>query len=604
VSGWQVNKISLWCVLEDIPLDAADVLNLIALLGADITNLGTVNDVVGTLLDTGGVRLDVSKFQAAFAVNAIPTASVTINIGRGGADMSPSAVHFVQNYLRTRIKISVYAQVAQQERFSTDPNQPALLAWTNTPFRVFDGYTAGCGYRRTSANAEFVLHLVHWLDDLARSSPISGLTHPQNPAALAFPAMSAMGVGGPIGSSYTGTAITTYLATGANVEADFWGKVLRPQLLALAGQDVMHLSTAGKAVLNRFGITIGADLANRDAQRALNRFEPFAPTIVNPSGYVFGVPLAMDVNGITFGAKLIASQISQDMNATTLSSIFGKTTWDVILEHAAKYAFAVIPRIETALVVPLVKGLRATNDAGDQRGGGVSIYRSEIDYLQYTRATPMLLRGVIIYAGTNFQAGAPVYVTGTGLVGNPIDYQFQGVGGLFQGDSAGQFLWVQAPGWMSGVPWPLAGSLTLRTGASTLNPGVGAAPVFDPAIAVQDNGRIMDRFARAVYANETLHHRQADISGRLRFDICPGTSISIEGAPEPFVGTADQLGMRLYATVLQTTVVIDAETPGAATGFHISHWRTELENHEDRSSIDRHPIWRRQWFGSKLIDPT
>ena len=100
---------------------------------------------------------------------------------------------------------------------------------------------------------------------------------------------------------------------------------------------------------------------------------------------------------------------------------------------------------------------------------------------------------------------------------------------------------------------------------------------------------------------EMLRGNTAELSGKLRFDIAPGSCVRIEGKGERFV-EEDETAVPLYASVYRTTIVINSENQRAGTTFALAHVRTEAENGDPRCAIDKPPLYKEPWRGAALDD--
>jgi hypothetical protein len=137
---------------------------------------------------------------------------------------------------------------------------------------------------------------------------------------------------------------------------------------------------------------------------------------------------------------------------------------------------------------------------------------------------------------------------------------------------------------------------------TSLVDGVGPLPLHpSPGDLSLQACSLMNAYAQVLYAYEVLKAREGDLSGKLRFDIAPGSSIKIEGCGEKFLGLSDDFGDAMFASVLQVDFIIDCETPRASTSFHIAHIRGSDENRLPGTSVERHPLWETVWDGAPLI---
>jgi hypothetical protein len=148
--------------------------------------------------------------------------------------------------------------------------------------------------------------------------------------------------------------------------------------------------------------------------------------------------------------------------------------------------------------------------------------------------------------------------------------------------------------------------------ASTGGAGIKQSTIFDPAAGAHtpdrdqatpfanDLAALLDRYAHSLYCIEAIKGRQGTLSGPLRFDIAPGSTVRVEGASEAFI-PGDQLGMPYFATVLRTTFVLDAESGQAGAAFHLAHIRNAAENFEDATSVPKHPLWDAASFAGCVL---
>jgi len=180
------------------------------------------------------------------------------------------------------------------------------------------------------------------------------------------------------------------------------------------------------------------------------------------------------------------------------------------------------------------------------------------------------------------------------------------VGGCYDtGDKMGVTLYIPAPRWLAGVSFaggPEASGLQQNTPVPTSTTptatGPAAAPAPDPNI-----NQLYQAFAHSHYVASTLRGRTGPLSGKLRFDIAPGSIVQVHRDPELFLAGVDQLAQDYYACVSRVTIAINAEARMASTSFALSHMRTAAENDDDRYSVTAHPLFGSSVFtGAPLID--
>lgn len=527
------------------------------------------------------VELDLIRVSARFALNDIPKASLTVALGRKVDDNKPSPIHRILSRLRVKRKVRVYCEAKTIGFFGL----LGVNQWPKGKFLVFEGYTLGQGYVRTTNSAEYTLELEHWLADLAYASAVSAVSSPTNPANMTFSALTGptpeSAEGTAKSGGYTGLTKAEGFVTKGTISSDFWGDAVQPFFIGLTREETF----VGTDAAFRTGVNLGPSPEGNEAARAaLERFEP---KVAAP---LYSKKLKFDPAAYGGDLRHVAEQIEIALGSETLEMLAGSTLWDKLVQYAGTYLFAVSPMVERALVVPLIPGLRKE---------WLTITADQYEYVRVGGDTPRVLRGVGIYGGKNLESGSE-------LAGDDaVDYDSLSVGGYFEGARTGQILFKQAPMWMSSL------NLSSESGRASggdglprgdaLNPGEGEPPDDPkPKVKAEANARLMDQYARTMYVYEVLKQRSGDLAGKLRFDIGPGSVVKIEGAGEKFLGVDDQFGQTMFATVLQVEFHFDAEAPRAGTSFHLAHWRNEEENGLDGFSLDKHPIWSEAWTGTVL----
>lgn len=526
-------------------------------------------------------ELELVRVSTRTPLNDIPRASMTIALGRNVADNKPSVIHKILSQMKIKRKVRVYCQANTIGFFGL----LGISTWPKNKFLVFEGYTTGAGYQRSPESADYTLELEHWLADLAYTSAVSAVSAPTNPAAMTFAALTANPAEGEEGTArtggYTGLTHAEEFISAETIASDFWGSAILPFFIGLTDlEEFVHTDAAAQV-----GLDLGPNPpGNEAAKAALLRFEPRA------AAPLFSQKLRFDPEAYGGDLAIVAEQIEIAMGAETLEMLAGTTLWDKLVQYAGTYLFAIAPMVERCLVVPFIPGLRTEY---------TTITADQYDFGRISGDMPRVLRGVGICGGKNFEGGSEM--TGD----DAVDYDQFSVGGYYQGARTGQIIFKQAPMWMSTLNLSsevdrAAGGDGLPRG-DALHPGEGRPPERPkPRERAEANARLMDKFAETMYVYEVLKFRSGDISGKLRFDIGPGSVVKIEGMSEKFLGVDDQFGQTMFATVLQVDLFIDAEGPKAGTSFHLAHWRNELENKTDGFSLDKHPIWSEQWSGAPL----
>jgi hypothetical protein len=528
--------------------------------------------------------LDVVSWSATFELNNIPQAQLLLAVGRETTRQTAATIHQHVDGLKVKVPAQVYLKV---ERVSTSPG--IAFDWPADEFIVFDGYAVGTGWTRNTSEAQFVVHLVHWLDDLHASSMLSATSHPSNPADFTFGAVfPALGVDGGGGAdpnqgepTWTATCDATRTISPTQLEEDLWGKVLFPWLTTIASQDRLDINPLGGA-----GVSRGL---NDRAKKALARMQPgdrgAAPKVCRV------VPLAMNLGGANGDA--VANGLRTYLERETFSTWVHTTFWGKLVgEWGPQLMFSIAPRIEDAFPVPFT---------GPLRQHFITILGTEYNYSNVQSQLPQVLQAVGIMHPVEHNTGADM-----GPAAFPVSYAE--LCGWFNpsNEPEGMLLIKQAPGWIGQViPSDQARASTGAEGevvATAAEPGIGKpGPGMDPGKAVKGvaNTDLMDRFAQHWYALETIKGRTGEISGMLRFDICPGTSIRVIAVPEKFLAK-DKLAVPYFATVTRVSYIVNAEAGQCGTAFGLAHVRTEPENSSDKTSVAGPPLYKTPWTGCSL----
>lgn len=554
----------------------------------------------GTLI----TEIPVKGFSSLWAKNEIPKAYLVVPVGRefgfsrlgrveGEATLfqTEEGILAVQNGLKVR----VYGNFQLRDSMGEFPRQALLPEGSGTDqtkFTIFDGYIEGYSFQvDTSGAALLTLVLEHWLSDLDNASAAHPSMHPSNPSSFLFPTVNA-GTGTFNGPAFTDSATIKNFVTASTLAADLWAgdtqeEGIRGYLRRVATGDLLE---GGRI----FGdIDELREFSNGPAvQAALDAFEP----LPGDGQYKFGTPLQLDTSSETYLESLLYSVSSQcSLSAESLQALGSQTTWGSILRYAANYLLAVIPLVGRALVVPYFPANR-------------KFFRTIPDTQIYSFvknvSNPNPLKGVAVYGGRRWEAGPDV------VAGQGINEKELSLGGYYinENQRRGVLLFVQAPPWMAG---PVPSQFTKGSGANggaqavgtAANPGAGQAPAAaSPAQVMTDYTTLSDKFAKAVYFSEYTKERSIDISGPLRFDICPGSILRVYPPKEAFTNE-DYFGVPLLGCVESVAIRISIEDARPTTSFRLSHIRSEAENDNTESVIpDKNPIWSSSWLGAPLIE--
>jgi len=282
-------------------------------------------------------------------------------------------------------------------------------------------------------------------------------------------------------------------------------------------------------------------------------------------------------------AKSIATWLGQQSG----DSYMNTTLWDKLVgELLPNLRLAIVPKVDTAQIIPFVPGLRSAYD--------ISLDMSSISQPTVQTALTRPLRGVgVIAPGTSTRTNASVNQTPLRLLG----------GWFAPADSAvGMTQFVQPPPWLAQVPHVM--SVDTQRADRTL--ATGALPALN-----MDNAHVDDEqwpeladyynwWARSCYAHEMLRGRTGVFTGKVRFDIAPGTTLRI-GARESQHIRDDAANSSYVGQVLSVSGQISSAARQAYTQFQVAYLRTSSENEVDATSVERHPLYEDVFVGAPLL---
>jgi len=530
---------------------------------------------------------DVVSVSASFALNTIPTASLTVAVGTNPVLDKKATIHGVKNRLKPRdkvvVKLTVFEGSGQTSKF--------LEGGTYT---IFEGFFVGIGYQRSQNQANYVMHLTHWLDDLNNSSAINGDWFPGCPYDYAQTATyEAIGT---VKAWKPNPTISGDFAKYANLTKDLWGEVIKPLFEKLAEKGGSLRQEAS-----------GAVTGNDAAKAALARMP-------GDDGEFYYTPLALQIKD-TAGQNL-SNSIAAYFTTTIGTSFAQNTFWaKLITEYAAQFLFAISPAVKWALPIPFCAGLRWRAE------GGKTIAASEYNYANFNSNMAQLIRSVDIAYPVSNRNGLVAHVTPPMqanisyfmpcAVYPPLLTARQKAAN--EPEPAGLRLFKLPPNWASNA------DSSLQAGFSST---VNSTPATDPADAAAGSTALpptvdaldtafntlrdtIGRFAQHWYVTEVLQQRYGEISGALRFDLAPGSVVKImtPTVDTEFNATADDPAQYVVASIMSVSYVINAERAVAGTTFAVAH--TKLESEMQPGSVyavDTPPLYEKPWYHGPLAE--
>jgi len=485
--------------------------------------------------------IEVTRLSVTYALNQIPTGSITLALGRDAVTGVIAPIHNQAEQLHNKLKTEIFLTIGNTER------------------KIFDGFTAGAPYKKNYDSAAFSVGVVGWMDDLRNSSAMSSIFAVGTPSDFFATASSSIAGAALFASSASGDALIPF-----NVEADVWNAIKRA-LVILCTKGLF--TSSGDDAANEGGTTRPIDdAANNTAVAALDRF----------IGDV--LPLA------TISSRL-ANSIALHIGDAIFRAEGGATVWSIILSLAGQYGFSIVPLVEGAKAVahvPFLKSELITKE----------IKASEYESLSRSAYSRNQIRGAILLG-----AGASI----TGVIDGVAKKQSKTTARYLVKDD-GLIFASYAPRWLSGdvstETWTpkttgVGGNGVRSTGVSSGgSSGETENENFNDA---KERDTIGERYAQYVYLLNALAGRNVTLSGKVRFDIGPGTPVMVE------TGGTDLYEDKkyMYGNVASVTISAETRSPRVATVFIIDNYHVKSEND---TAADGHPIFGEAYLGDPLVE--
>ena len=523
---------------------------------------------------------DIVSISATFALNALPVATLVVACGYDVQSNKPATIHEALTKLKPRDKVKVTLTVT-----SNDGDETAMPNGTGV---IFDGYYAGSGYQRSNTSASYTLHLIHWLDDLNCSSMINGNWHPGVPHDLAQAANArSLALRGDTGVTNVSAlpGINRNNIKQADIKKDLWGKILKPVFIEMA--NLKHAKYQGDITKEESENPL-VNGNNAAAKLALDRM----PGAVGVNAYPGTLPLftgnmfrASLERGVKDGILLMAT------NNMAYSSFWSK----LVGEFAPAFLFAVSPCPEFANVIPFFGGLSKEWKV---------IHGSEYSHANFNSNLNSLIESIQIrYPQKSF--------TNVTNGGRTNGWARSWPWGLFprnNQDLRGQIIVKDPPGWLTHAirpsNWSQRTTGIIQPGIDVQAPGGGAKETPEDAPGAADiekttrESGLPDKLCEHWYKTEILSQRYGELSGKLRFDIAPGSIVKIM---EPNSSTASEIAV--FAAVTHVSFLINAEQHTAGTSFTLVNLRTAHENTDKKIYTSPSPPLYPDstWVGCPLV---
>jgi hypothetical protein len=504
------------------------------------------------------VVIPVSQISMTYGLNAIPTASVQVALGRSTTTGAPSSIYGQVSNIKqmSPAEITVTGSLGDFKATGDAKGDKTKFASPKAPAVIFTGYVSGISFRRSSGKVTLVLSLVNKLFDLSASSAgIAGLV-PGAPHDLTLPALTSGA-----GANSAGTVASAFALNDPELADDFALSLVNG-MLKLTENSAIQTHSVNLWGNNGQNIIADLNASNDAAQKVLKAdgsWEGFIPENVQK------YELDVDSNAVAKAKSAISSSFVSAAGSTSL--------WQALIT-------TVLPSFGVG-IVPLARGARIAPILAMARNPGATIEASDYADFNLSTQSQRPLKGVGVYSSNTLA---------TIDSSNPT----QAVGGVFLGPDRAAKMWmfVSAPKWLDGYT---AGPSERTAGRDLSEPAATATDAVStnnqPEQSIQNNPQ--DAFAKLMYQVHALRGREGTLVGKLRFDIAPGTTVLIKSKldnnPESAI---DDLAVDLFAFVARVHILINAEQAAATTTFELTNIRTEEENNLDSFSSSVHPFFK------------
>ena len=524
------------------------------------------------IIRVDGIDIIASQFQMTYGINAIPTASALIGLGRDARTGKISNVYSVANNLKQMAKVEILL-TGKLKDWDSGGRQ-----WPEGEHVLFIGYVSGITYRRTLGTVSLVVNFVSKLFDISCSAVGSEDVVPGTPDDLLRPTLLE-GAGG----SIAGTAGGKFIEQLPEDMAIDFSEGLLKSIEFICEESNLQVGEEWCGVDPGPAGSLGKNDRALDCLRGSGKWKG----VSNLSGvdkYVEKYPLNVAPKGYSYVADWVGKQLHRQLAASSI--------WGCLLQPLLpSFGMAIFPTSDAAYLgpwLPMAQQASTMIDPSDY-----------VDF-NFSMQSQRALYGVGVQSNFNF---ATVESRGEGKVCVGAAY-------VAQANEAGDGMWmfVSAPGWMDG--WvqydpaigaagggggdPAVVQMLTKPSHDAIGITTEAFTQEDSASRAKDYNPIMENYAKLIYAQNSLRGRSGTLVTKLRFDIGVGTNLMVSNVNinQAISGlNVDRLATPLIGSVARVTVSINAEQASANTVIQLTNLRTAAENENPRFSMAAHPFF-------------
>lgn len=536
-------------------------------------------------LEIGGVDYPLYAAGITIRLDSIPQASVELAVGFEAGSGNTSATQKSLANVKFMTAAKLY-MTASGEKNATEE-------WDDEEHVIFEGFYVGATNPSDVRGLSVSVNLIHWS------------------VALTFSTVLTPKITGGSPSLYSSPAV--YSATGASSSAIFSSLTLRE---ASKQQFNISIWDGIKSFLT--------DVANQEniavnLNPALELFVP-AGSEINTQGLDVlenmvtpeGASTTLKIDNTSY--KIVSDAIADTIMQETVNSFSVSTFWDKLVRAYLPYTMLnVIPRLsrdDGIWVVPVLNGARSFYTPTQKAGGTATIELGEYDRSPSQSRLFRPRKGVIL-SGVTSDLVDVTRTKETLLISSNAFYIPDNPAVV-----DGSIMTATAPAWASRLVAMSSLSLAfLGTDGKKISRGISGRSSADSTPTKDSEGRsakdlmeissnVLAAYAKWYYVQNALIGNTMQISGPLRFDICPGSTVKVEGRSRRHVED-DQLEQSVVGTVIEVNInIVKNPRPDISTSFVIGSVRTENDNENTEGySIDQHPLYPEStWVGGKLSE--
>ena len=531
---------------------------------------------------------DIVSISATFSLNTIPTATLVVATGRNAITGKLATIHERKKNLRSRDKVVVYVRIIPGPSGDAEKVKQGK-------YKIFEGYLAGVGYQRSNNQANYVLNLIHWLDDLNNSSAVNGDWLPGAPADYARAAL--VTTVGRVGTLNAYPNVSDKFATVMNARDDLWAKTIKPICEEIAGFPAIAQLAPGA-------------VKNDAAKKALERMPGNGGYRgAGGKGYYRALKFRAPITGRLNIDRSLANYFRDVFaDSTAQNSFWAK----IVTSLAAEFMFAISPAVDWALPIPFCAGVQWVD-------GCPVIQASEYSYANFTTNMAQMIEAVHVVYPLGSYTNVPGEIdTTTPPESRSYFYPYASwpppspAGASSMRETRGLKLFKTPPGWLNNADAASLCGLSSILGAGTTTGGGSSdrlpAGVDTTTASYNAADNTTVDFARHWYLTEVLQQRVGELSGPVRFDIAPGSIVKIITPQRDKI--IEPENDHVIASVISVSYVINSERATAGTSFTVAHTKTPTEALDPYYSTQRPPLYGEgdidpsaTFYGAPLADP-